>query len=121
MSKMIWRVVIAFFLGVIGLFLGFGVGEGAGIVAMGVALGAYFCLCQVLLSRKNADAYRKDWPIMLALDAAWFVMFILMVLTANRADILGQGPAMVLGVCGGTYLGAVVASLAASRTTAARS
>jgi hypothetical protein len=58
---------------------------------------------------------------MLALDAAWFYMFFLMVFAANRADILSQGPAMVLGACGGTYLGAVVASLAARRTTAARS
>jgi hypothetical protein len=55
---------------------------------------------------------------MLALDAAWFYMFFLMVFAANRADILAQGPAMVLGVCGGTYLGAVVASLAARRTVA---
>jgi hypothetical protein len=117
MSKMIWRSVIAFFLGVIGLF-GFGVGEGSGLVVMGIALGAYFCLCQFLLSRKKANAYRKDWPVMLALDAAWFYVFILMVLAANRADILAQGPAMVLGVCGGTYLGAVVASLAARRTVA---
>ena len=115
---MVWRIVIAFFLGVIGLFVGFGVGEGIGLVVMGVALGAYFCLCQFLLSRKNANAYRKDWPIMLALDAAWLAMFIVMILVANRADILTQGPAMLLGACGGTYLGAVVASLAARRTVA---
>ena len=115
--KMIWRSVIAFFLGVIGLF-GFGVGEGAGIAVMGVALGAYFCLCQFLLSRKNPDAHREDWPVMLALDAAWFYVFFLMVFAANRDDILTQGPAMVLGVCGGTYLGAVGASLAARRTLA---
>ena len=119
--KMIWRSVIAVFLGVFGLFLGFFIGEGAGIAAMGVALGTYFCLCQFFLSRKNPNAYREDWPVMLALDAAWFCVFIGMVFAANRADILSQGPAMVLGVCGGTYLGAVVASLAARRTTAARS
>ena len=118
MLKMIWRSVIAFFLGIIALFVGFGVGEGFGFVAGGVALGAYFCLCQFFLSRKNANAYCKDWPIMLALDATWLAVFILMVLAANRADILAQGPAMLLGACGGTYLGAVVASLAARRTVA---
>jgi hypothetical protein len=43
------KVVTAFFLGVIGLFMGFGVGEGSGLVAGFVTLGVYCFLCQFLL------------------------------------------------------------------------
>lgn len=112
------KVVIAFFLGVFGLFVGFGVGEGSGLVAGCVALGAHFCLCQFLLSRKNANAYRKDWPAMLALDAVWLFILCVMFLKEKQNVIHSQGPGILLATCGATYLGAVVASLAARRTMA---
>lgn len=111
------KVVIAFFLGVIGLFIGFGVGEGSGLVAGFVTLGVYCFLCQFLLSRKNV-AYRKDWPVMLALDAVWLFMLCVMFLKEKQNVIHSQGPGILLATCGATYLGAVVASLTAKRTVA---
>src|ERR1035438_4234051 len=51
------KVVIAFFLGVIGLFIGFGVGEGAGLVAGFVTLGVYCFLCQFLPSHTQSPTY----------------------------------------------------------------
>ena len=109
------KVVIAFFLGVIGLFIGFGVGEGSGLVAGFVTLGVYCFLCQFLLSRKNVKAYRKDWLIMLALDALWLFILCVMFLKEKQNVIHSQGPGILLATCGATYLGAVVASLAAKR------
>jgi hypothetical protein len=110
--------VIAFFLGVIGLFIGFGVGEGSGLVAGFVTLGVYCFLCQFLLSRKNVNAYRKDWPVMLALDAVWLFILCVMFLKEKQNVIQSQGPAILLATCGATYLGSVVASLTAKRTVA---
>jgi hypothetical protein len=112
------KVVIAFFLGVIGLFMMMFVGETAGMVAGLVATAACYCFCQFFLSRKNADAYRKDWPVMLVLDAVVLVGLLIMVLVEKRDVILSQGPGILLATCGGTYLGAVVASLTAKRTVA---
>ena len=114
MSKM----VIAFLLGLFAFFVGMFVGETAGPVAGFVALAAYYCFCQFFLSRKNADAYREDWPVMLVLDAPVLVLVLIMVLVEKWDVILSQGPGMLLATCGGTYLGAVVASLTAKRTVA---
>ena len=94
------KVVIAFFLGVIGLFMGFGVGEGAGLVAGFVTLGVYCFLCQFLLSRKNVNAYRKDWPVMLALDAVWLFILCVMFLKEKQSVIHSQGPGILLATCG---------------------
>ncbi len=109
------KVVIAFLLGIIGLFIGFEVGEGAGIAVGFVTLGVYCFVCQFLLSRKNANAYRKDWPVMLALDAAWLCILCVMFLKEHQNLMDSQGPAILLATCGATYLGAVVASLTAKR------
>src|SRR5664279_5065138 len=105
------KIVIAFLLGLFGFFVMMFVGETAGQVAGFVALAAYCCFCQFFLSRKNADAYRKDWPVMLALDAVVLAGLVIMVLVEKRDVILSQGPGILLATCGGTYLGAVVASL----------
>ncbi len=94
------------------------VGETVGPVARFVALAAYCCLCQFFLSRKNADAYRTDWLIMLALNAIVLGAVFIMVLVEKWPVILSQGPGTLLGACGGTYLGAVMASLSAKRTAA---
>src|ERR1019366_8161910 len=77
----------------------------------------YF-VCEFLLWRRNIDAYRKDWPFMLALDATPFVVVFIMVLVEKRAVILEQGPGILLSACGGTYAGAVVASITAKRMAA---
>jgi hypothetical protein len=109
------KVVIAFFLGVIGLFIGFAVGEGSGLVAGFVTLGVYCFLCQFLLSRKNVNAYRKDWPVMLALDAVW--LFILCVMFFEGEAECHSIPRSrdTTRHLRGPYLGAVVASLTAKR------
>ena len=112
------KVVTAFLLGLFGFFVMMFVGETAGMVAGLVATAACYCFCQFFLSRKNADAYRKDWPVMLVLDAVVLVGLLIMVLVEMRDVILSQGPGILLATCGGTYLGAVVASLTAKRTVA---
>jgi hypothetical protein len=96
------------------MFVGETVSPGAAFISMAV----YFFVCQFWLSLGNLDAYRKDWPVMLALDATVFASVLIMVLVETRAVILSYGPGMLLSACGGTYAGAVAASLTARRTTA---
>jgi hypothetical protein len=55
---------------------------------------------------------------MLALDAVVLAGLLIMVLVEKRDVILSQGPGILISTCGGTYLGAVVASLTAKRTVA---
>jgi hypothetical protein len=102
-------------LGFLAFFLFMFVGETAGLIAAFILMAAYFSICQFLLSRGNVDAYRKDWPIMLAMDATPLVVVLVMVLVERREVILSQGLGILLSCCGGTYAGAVVASLAARR------
>src|ERR1039458_9960090 len=85
------KTLVAFLLGVFAFFVGMFVGETAGPVAGFVALAAYYCFCQFFLSRKNADAYRKDWPVMLVLDAPVLVGVLIMVLVEKWDVILSQG------------------------------
>ncbi len=112
------KTVIAFLLGLFAFFVAMFVGETAGLVPGFVALAAYCCLCQFFLSRKNADAYRTDWPVMLVLNLPVLVVVFIMVLVEKWPVILSQGPGILLSACGGTYLGAVVASRTAKRTMA---
>jgi putative effector of murein hydrolase len=109
---------IAFLLGLPSFLVLMGVGETAGLIVAFTSLAVYFFICQFLLSRTNPDAYRKDWPFMLALDATPFVVVFIMVLVEKRAVILEQGPGILLAACGGTYAGAVVASFTAKRMAA---
>ncbi len=67
------KSLIALGLGFLSLFLYFFVGETEGGFAAFILVAAYFSICQFLLSRGNVDAYRKDWFIMLALDATLLV------------------------------------------------
>ena len=108
----------AFCLGFLAFFLFMFVGETAGLFSAFILMAAYFAICQFLLSRGNVDAYRKDWPSMLAMDATILVVVFIMVLVEKREVILSQGPGILLSSCGGTYAGAVVASLAARRRAA---
>src|SRR5512135_2723489 len=92
------RAWTAFFLGVLSFFLLFiggalveNVGEAVGAVLALMLLAAYFFVCQFRLSRGNPNALRKDWPIMLALDAVPLLMVLIMALVEKWPVILSQG------------------------------
>ena len=114
---------IAFFLGLFGWFLYMGVAEGfsdyygenVGLAVAFISLAVYFFICQFFLSRSNPDAFLKDWPIMLALDAVLLVTLILMALVETQEVVLAQGSVILLSCCGGTLAGAFAASKAARR------
>jgi len=112
--------LIALCLGILSCFLYFLVGESTPLFAALIVMAAYFVTCQFLLSRGKADAYRKDWPIMLALVATALVMVTIIILVENRDVFLSQGLGLLLTSCGGAYAGAVVASLAARRKAVQR-
>jgi hypothetical protein len=116
------KALSAFFLGLLSFFLFMVAGEAAsyhlgdvGFILAFILMAAYFFICQFLLSRGNSNAYRKDWPIMLALDAILLLAFFVMVLAERKEVILSQGLGILLSCCGGTFAGAVAASLAARR------
>lgn len=72
----------------------------------------YFFICQFLLSRGNPDAYRKDWQIMLllnAIPAVGFVWFALRAVEGEQLTVLGRIPIFLAG----TFAGAVAASVVA--------
>jgi uncharacterized membrane protein len=112
------KVAITFFLGLFSFLLFMFVGESAGLPAAFAALSVYFFLCQFFLSRNHADAHRKDWRVMLLLDGVMLVTVLIMVTGGNWDTILSQGIGALLSTCGGTYAGAVVASVTAKRTVA---
>ena len=109
------KPLVAFLLGLLSFLVVMLIGETVGPLAAFVSMGAYFFICQFLLSRGNIDANREDWPIMLALNATVLGMVLIMVLVEKREVVLSQGPGMLLSACGGTYAGAVAASLIARR------
>ena len=105
---------LAFFLGLppfFGLML---VGEAVGPVTTNVSMTMFYFACQFLLSRGNTHAHRRDWSVMLALNATDFVV-ILIVAIAQPPSVLSRGLGILLSACAGTYAGAVVASLTARR------
>lgn len=109
------RLLIALCLGVLSFPLFIFVGESMPLFAALILMAAYFSICQFLLSRGKADAYRRDWPVMLALDATVFVLATIVALVEKREVFLSQGLGLLLSGCGGTYAGAIVASLIARR------
>jgi hypothetical protein len=117
------KALIAFFLGLLGMFLYMGVAEGfsyyygenVGLAVAFILVAAYFFICQFFLSRGNPDAFLKDWPIMLALDAVLLLGLIPMALLETQEVVLAQGSVILLSCCGGTLAGAFVASKAARR------
>ena len=94
------KPVLAFCLGLLGFLLSF-VGAGAGLLAAFILMGAYFSICQFLLSRGNVNAYREEWPIMLAMDATFLVAIVIMFLVEKREVVISQGPGFLLSCCGG--------------------
>jgi len=89
-----------------------------GLVAVFIIMAAYFFICQFFLSRGNPDAFLKDWPIMLALDAVFLLVLIPMTLSERLEVVLAQGLGILLFCCGGTLSGAFAASKAARRKAA---
>ena len=116
------KALIAFFLGFFSFFLFFFIGEillenygNVGLAAAIILMAVYFFICQFLLSHGNPDAFLKDWPIMLALDAVLLLALIPMVLSERLEVILFQGLGILLFCCGGTLAGAFAASNSARR------
>jgi amino acid transporter len=121
------RIVFAFILSVLFFFLFMFIGEtsasylgDAGFVITFVLMAANFFVCQFRLSRGNAGAPRKDWPIMLALNAVPLVMVILMIMNEKWPVILVQGLIILLAGWGGAFAGAVLASRAARKRQGAQ-
>jgi len=121
------KSALALILGFLSFFLFMFIGEtlsehfgAAGFIPTFVVMVAYFFVCQFFLSRGNPDAYRKDWPTMLALDAILLLAVFVMVLVEKREVVLTQGLGILLSCCGGTFAGAAAASLAARRRSGRR-
>lgn len=112
------KSLLALGLGFLSFFLYIVVGETMPLFAALIVVAAYFAICQFRLSRGKADAYRKDWRVMLALEATVFAQVIIIALVEKREVYLSQGLGLLLSSCGGTYAGAVVASLIAQRKAA---
>jgi len=119
------KALIAFFLGLFYFLLFMFVGEtlssyygNVGLAAAFILMAAYFFICQFFLSRGNPDAFLKDWPIMLALDAVLLLVLIPMALSERLEVVLAQGLGILLFCCGGTLAGAFAASKAARRKAA---
>jgi hypothetical protein len=116
------KALIAFFLGVFSFFLFMFIGDASsyylgdvGFVVTFILMGVYFFSCQFFLSRGNPDAFLKDWPIMLALNAVLLLLLIPMVFSERLEVVLAQGLGILLFCCGGTLAGAFAASKAAHR------
>jgi len=116
------KISKAFLMGVFSFFLFFAIGEAAsenlgdaGEVLAFILMAAYFFFCQFRLSRGNPDAYRKDWPVMLALDAPWIIAGFIMIMSEKREVVLSQGVGILVSCIGATWAGAFAASMKARR------
>jgi len=80
-----------------------------------IIMAVYFFICQFWLSRGNPHAFLKDWPSMLLLNAALFVI-LLISLPENLNGYYAVTSSAVLLFCfAGTLAGAFLASRAARR------
>jgi O-antigen/teichoic acid export membrane protein len=123
------KVLGAFFLGVLSFVVFMFVGETAdnvfgdiaAFIATFILMAAYFFICQFRLSRGNAHAFRRDWPIMLVLNATIIgVLFVSVLVEKQGAVFLIQALGILLVCFAGTLAGAFVASRAARRKTRQR-
>ncbi len=112
------RGLVAVALGVLSFPLAYFLGERVGVPVMVPGMAAYFFVCQFMLSRGRVNAYREDWPIMLALDAIPMLLMLMAIIAEKRQVILVQGSLILGPAWGGTFAGAVVASLVARRSVA---
>ncbi len=127
-APFIGKIVAAFFLGVIFVPLFMEIGEmsdsvmgDVGMIITFVLMAAYFFFCEYRLSSGNAHALRKDWPLMLALNAVPLALIVTVALNEKLPVLLGQGSAILVAGWGGAIAGAVVASRAARKRLPARS
>jgi len=117
------RASIGFLLGFLSPFIFFVIGEPL-LIALGLAgyyatfllIAACFFICQFRLSRGHANALRKDWPIMLALNAVPLLTAIIMAI----GDDLAPGLGLLLSCCGGTFVGAAAAAQIARKRKGAQ-
>jgi hypothetical protein len=121
-----WKVVLAFFLGVLSVALLFGLAEGVGdllperwkgsfihVVIFVIGMGGYFLVSQYLLSRGNPQAVRKDWPIIIAMNfTPLCVTIITLVVEPNKGSALQMLLVAILTMAC-SYAGAAVAARAA--------
>jgi len=117
------RAIIGFLLGFLSPLIFFVIGEMlviplglAGFYATFLLIAACFFICQFQLSRGHANALRKDWPIMLALNVVPLLTAIIMAV----GDDLAPGLWVLLSCCGGTFAGAVVAAQIARKRKGAQ-
>lgn len=73
------KIILSFFLGIVGVFLLFFLGETWGERVMFFGVAAYFLLTQYFLSHGNSQALRKDWSIIIALNLPIFFSTIMCV------------------------------------------
>jgi len=91
-------------------------GDTATAIVTTIVMMAYFFICQFLLSRGNPNAFLKDWPIMLLLNAVIIVaLFVSVLLEKQGAVFLVQALAVLFVCFAGTLGGAFVASRRARR------
>ena len=107
------RAMIGLLLGFLSPLIFFVIGEAllislglVGYYATFLLLAACFSICQFQLSRGHANALRKDWLIMLALNVVPLLTAVMMAV----GDDLAPGLGVLLSCCGGTIAGAVVAA-----------
>jgi hypothetical protein len=118
------RAIIGFLLGFLSPLIFFVIGEtlvitwgSAGFYTTFLLMSACFFICQFQLSRGHANALRKDWPIMLALNV---VPLLMVIIKAVMGDDLAPGFWVLLSCCGGTFAGAVVAAQIARKRKGAQ-
>ena len=109
------KVILAFVLGLLAFPVVMFFGEALGVVAGLAALAVFFFACQFFLSRRHPDAFWRDWRIMLALNAFMIVTIVIMTFVEEQEVVLSQGAGILLGGCGGTLAGALVASRVARK------
>jgi hypothetical protein len=117
------QIVMAFFLGLFSFVVFMFVFEessyhSGNVVAAVITfplMAAYFFICQSFLSRGHPKAYRRDWPIMLALDAVLILTVVISVFVEKREVVLTQSLGILVSCCGGTFAGALAASIKARR------
>jgi hypothetical protein len=88
-----------------------------GLTVLFLVMAVFFFTCQFFLSRGNPGALFEDWPVMLALDAVWVIIFIFMAIPEPEEVILSTGVGILLSCCGGTLAGAFAASMKARKTS----
>jgi hypothetical protein len=125
-SRQKWKLVVAFFLGVLSFPLLFLLAEGVGgllpeqwkgsfihVAIFVVGMGGYFLISQYLLSRRNPQAVRKDWPIIIAMNFTPLCMTIVTLLVEpNKGNALQMLLVTILTVAC-SYAGAALAARAA--------